>query len=353
MSKFKRFILYFGIEPANYELVKPKIYWANLFITAFTAICATVLITSMYISTYFVEGIVENRPVYLTGAILSIIVVILALFYGRKHTWIVVPLVHLADFIYFTYGILLGVVTDPDQKTVTFIVMLVFLPVLFIDRPIRCAINTLLYIIIFIYLCFKTKTGAVLQNDVIDAAVFGTLGIVSGIIINRMKVYGYVMEYKLQEVSRYDQLTQINNRNAYELTLASIPDYAVHNLSCIYIDVNGLHELNNEEGHASGDEMLKFVAEQIKMYFGEELSFRIGGDEFVTFVVDTSKTKVIQDLDEMVANIEQAGYHVATGLETVDVHRLSIENLIKTAESRMYQDKKQFYKNRANDRRRE
>ena len=30
---------------------------------------------------------------------------------------------------------------------------------------------------------------------------------------------------------------------------------------CVYIDANGLHELNNERGHEAGDLMLRFVAE--------------------------------------------------------------------------------------------
>ena len=263
------------------------------------------------------------------------------------------PLVYAAQFIFYTYGILIGTITDPEQKTVTFIAMLVFLPVLFIDRPFSSIFSTSIYIVVFIYLCFRNKTGAVLQNDVIDAIVFGTLGLISGTILNRMKVHGYILEQRLKEVSRFDQLTQMNNRNSYELTLSSIPDYANHILACIYVDVNGLHELNNKEGHASGDEMLKFVAEQIKLFFGEDLSFRVGGDEFVVFVPDTERYEIEQDLAEMIKYIEEEGYHVATGFEMASVHHLSLDSLIKTAESKMYQAKKQFYKNKMYDRRRE
>ena len=32
---------------------------------------------------------------------------------------------------------------------------------------------------------------------------------------------------------------------------------------CVYIDANGLHELNNERGHEAGDLMLRFVAESL------------------------------------------------------------------------------------------
>ena len=29
---------------------------------------------------------------------------------------------------------------------------------------------------------------------------------------------------------------------------------------CVYIDANGLHELNNERGHEAGDLMLRFLS---------------------------------------------------------------------------------------------
>lgn len=352
IRRIKKFLLYSGVDYFDYELAKPRIYQSNVFVAALISLCATFLITFMYISTFFVQGVMQNRMVYMIGAITSSLVTMLAFFYGRTHAWAVMPLVYAAQFIFYAYGILIGTITDPEQKTVTFIAMLVFLPVLFIHRPISAIITTGIYVTIFVSLCFKTKTGAVLQNDVIDAIVFGVLGLISGIIISRMKIYGYVLEQKLKEVSRFDQLTQMNNRNSYELTLSSIASHAAHSLACIYVDVNGLHELNNKEGHASGDEMLKFIAEQIKMFFGEDLSFRVGGDEFVIFVPDTGICELEQDINMMVKKIEKEGYHVATGCEVMSTHYLSLDNLIKSAESKMYQSKKQFYKNKMYDRRR-
>lgn len=54
-------------------------------------------------------------------------------------------------------------------------------------------------------------------------------------------------------------------------------------LACIYIDANGLHEINNARGHLAGDQMLRFIADTLKVSFGEEALYRIGGDEFVVF----------------------------------------------------------------------
>lgn len=52
---------------------------------------------------------------------------------------------------------------------------------------------------------------------------------------------------------------------------------------CVYIDANGLHELNNERGHEAGDLMLRFVAESLMEQFPKGSLYRVGGDEFVVF----------------------------------------------------------------------
>ena len=43
------------------------------------------------------------------------------------------------------------------------------------------------------------------------------------------------------------------------------PDRYQTSLACIYIDVNGLHEMNNSRGHEAGDDMIKQVAAQLLM----------------------------------------------------------------------------------------
>ena len=125
-------------------------------------------------------------------------------------------------------------------------------------------------------------------------------------------------------------------------------DYPMHcssTLSCVYLDVNGLHELNNTRGHAAGDEMLKTVAAKVRDIFGEEYSYRVGGDEFVAFAMDKSA-------EEMRRAHPQAG----AGGWTRPVTRwpwvqrphsaggIDMEVLVKSAETRMYLAKEEHYR---------
>ena len=140
----------------------------------------------------------------------------------------------------------------------------------------------------------------------------------------------------------------MRNRNAYELEHNSILDICRHTLAIIYIDVNGLHEVNNEKGHDFGDKMLKFIASAIKSTFSSELTYRIGGDEFICFVPDKSEEDIEALLHNMNEIIEKENYHIAVGYKVSPIRHISLESLIDEAEKRMLNDKREFYKDIAN-----
>ena len=164
-----------------------------------------------------------------------------------------------------------------------------------------------------------------------------------------MKVRGYVVENMLHEISRNDQLTQMNNRNAYELDRDSIPNIAKHKLGCVYIDVNDLKFINDTRGHDQGDEMLRYVSMMIVKLFGKEYSYRIGGDEFIAFIPDPQDLEI--RIREFTQSLEEEGYHAAIGSSICKVRDIDLEKLVTNAEVIMYREKK-YYHEKHNRRRR-
>ena len=179
-----------------------------------------------------------------------------------------------------------------------------------------------------------------------DAVIFGILGAASGSVINHMKVRGYLSERKLQEISRLDQLTGLNNQNAFKIDLYSLHEHYKHSLACVYIDANGLHDLNNKKGHAEGDKMLQLVAKEVLIYFGAELTYRVGGDEFVAFIPDPDRNELTQKIEDLVQAIEECSYSIAVGYEVSSARHFSIEELVRVADLRMQEDKRIFHKER-------
>ena len=149
----------------------------------------------------------------------------------------------------------------------------------------------------------------------------------------------------LQEQGDRDTLTGMFNRNRYERDLPELFDKFQAALTCIYIDVNGLREMNNTKGHDLGDVMLRTVAQAITTYFPGPYQYRVGGDEFVLFVPAGNEAELTKCSVDLAADIAQYDYHISVGIES-EQQVETIAHLIKAAEQKMYDQKRAFYATR-------
>ena len=139
-----------------------------------------------------------------------------------------------------------------------------------------------------------------------------------------------------------DALTGIQNRNSYKKAIRILTQPDTLSLACVYIDVNGLHEINNHLGHKAGDVMLKTVAAILLKNFGRESVFRIGGDEFVVLCRDVLHQTVTENLEDVRQEVERAGYSISVGLEWRE-EGLDINEIIQAAETDMQMRKEEYY----------
>ncbi len=144
-----------------------------------------------------------------------------------------------------------------------------------------------------------------------------------------------------EQKANTDVLTGLQNRNRYEMFLNKLGG-SCKGLACIYIDANGLHELNNSKGHFAGDQMLRFIADTLKVQFSGENIFRIGGDEFVVFQSGKKADEVNKALSNFVEALSRNDYHAAVGTSFFE-EGMSADELIGSAEKKMYEAKKQYY----------
>ncbi len=153
-----------------------------------------------------------------------------------------------------------------------------------------------------------------------------------------------------------DYLTDMKNRNSYEVELAAIAAQKFERLWCVFVDVNGLHEINNRYGHKAGDLMLCTVAKVMKRAFGSERTYRMGGDEFVSFVINETEDRIKAKKELVETELAANGYYVSVGysmLDSAESDVFDIERLVASAEAMMYQEKDLFYErhNEIRDRR--
>ena len=147
-----------------------------------------------------------------------------------------------------------------------------------------------------------------------------------------------------------DALTGLFNRLKFNADIDALGKSGEALFTCLYIDVNGLHELNNHLGHQKGDDMLCCVAATLKKHFPDERVYRIGGDEFVVTSITLSKRAVELIVDKVRRDLLKNNYEISVGIATGDCQE-NVEKIVATAESEMRSDKAAYYM-RNGDRRR-
>lgn len=90
---------------------------------------------------------------------------------------------------------------------------------------------------------------------------------------------------ELLELTRYDQLTGILNRNSVSELLDDLfADRRTRSgLGILFVDVDHFKQVNDQYGHACGDKLLKHIARILEssVRSDEDTVARYGGDEFV------------------------------------------------------------------------
>ena len=138
-----------------------------------------------------------------------------------------------------------------------------------------------------------------------------------------------------------DQVTGLFNRSAFEKYLNESEPHTFSHTVCVYIDVNGLHELNNKHGHEAGDKLLQSVAECLRAQFPDDGLYRIGGDEFVVF--SKADAAVCEARMQAVSSALAAqDYSVSYGIAAQETTE-GLSDLVREADENMLKNKRRYY----------
>jgi diguanylate cyclase (GGDEF)-like protein len=154
---------------------------------------------------------------------------------------------------------------------------------------------------------------------------------------------------ELSRLARTDHLTGIANRAQFELAVASEIQQAARSgesFTVLCMDLDGFKEVNDEHGHAAGDEVLREVSRRLQTQLGEgDTVARLGGDEFGILMRCGTAEEALALGKRVVADIEQpvklaSGRVVAVGMS---VGEASFSTAACTAEALMAQADQALY----------
>lgn len=152
-----------------------------------------------------------------------------------------------------------------------------------------------------------------------------------------------IKQQELEQLSMVDLSTGLMNRNYFiQCSPGFVCDPALKTLLAVFIDVNGLHEINNRDGHAAGDIMLHYIAETCQRYFPQDGVYRMGGDEFLILCKNTDLSEVETKISRLLQAVDEAGYSISYGI-AMQEKDYDITRLITDADERMIAYKKAYY----------
>lgn len=154
---------------------------------------------------------------------------------------------------------------------------------------------------------------------------------------------------KLKNLSYVDSLTYAQNRNHFNEYIEQNRNKELYCLGVIYLDLNGLKEVNDKMGHIAGDTLIISASYVLQEIFADN-SYRVGGDEFVVIEQGVSESVFLGKYASLIKRMKELEISVATGC----VWKESCSNLseiLQAADQMMYEDKKHYYSLAENDRR--
>lgn len=343
--RLKELLLYAGLDKATCGELTPSIREQNrILLRTYSLLAAIAFFLLFLVSMFSSNAASDNAMTYLMTGTESLVILMATYLVLPRHPALVRVFVYIFIIMLHTFGIHIAML-HIEHPAVSAVAFLLVTPLMFYDRPLSTSALITLIVAGYCVMAARYKAPHIADLDIWNAITFGIVAVATTTLAMSVKVRAMAQSKQIEFLSQTDLLCGVKNRNHYEKRLTSYPDACASNISCVYADVNGLHEMNNSEGHAAGDEMLRTVARVMQERFGPDDTYRIGGDEFVAFRADARRDEIETEMESMGRELSEMGYHVSFGscLREKTEGLFDMHSLVRDAEKEMYAAKQAYY----------
>jgi diguanylate cyclase (GGDEF)-like protein len=150
---------------------------------------------------------------------------------------------------------------------------------------------------------------------------------------------------RLVETASTDSLTKIPNRSKLNPIMESLTD-GDQTFSLVVIDIDLFKVVNDNFGHQEGDEVLKFLANMLKISARKgDFYFRYGGEEFVLLLPQTISKEAYQIAENLRRRVGATDSPIGSpitislGIAEYPKHSKDLEELFSMADKALYESK--------------
>ncbi|CAG9253558.1 sensor domain-containing protein [Paraburkholderia caribensis] len=158
------------------------------------------------------------------------------------------------------------------------------------------------------------------------------------------------MSERLSEQAAHDALTGLINRRELLTRLSGlINEGTANSVDVLFIDLDRFKEINDSFGHAAGDEVLRVIGERLSGSLGKRAcASRIGGDEFVVFLVDAPEDEAMRVARNIIVRVRErietssvrVSVSASIGLARYPSSAANVDELLRNADTAMYKAKR-------------
>lgn len=149
--------------------------------------------------------------------------------------------------------------------------------------------------------------------------------------------------------AQHDALTELPNRLLFDEVAERNLAFAQRRgqpLAVVAVDLDGFKTVNDTQGHATGDAVLREVAQRILLTIrASDIAARIGGDEFIVLLTDVQEAGAMDTAQRIVAALSKpyarvlAPVSASAGVALFPAHGTDIKTLALAADQALYRAK--------------
>jgi diguanylate cyclase (GGDEF)-like protein len=158
------------------------------------------------------------------------------------------------------------------------------------------------------------------------------------------------LQERLEHAATHDDTTGLPNRRLLEEKMDESSRARASALGVLFVDLDGFKNVNDQLGHAVGDEILREVARRLKATIREQdVVARYGGDEFVIVCEVASEDAALEMAERVRESIGarygilpehlRIGASIGVSVAPLDSAAFATDQLVRAADQAMYQAK--------------
>ncbi len=218
--------------------------------------------------------------------------------YIRHHLHYIRLAIYLAQVPPLFFSIMMGTFWDPEGQAISFLFVIMVLPVLLVDRPIRIMVWTTGWTGIFILCCYLAKDRAVFGPDMVHLSSFFAGSIALSMYLLAYRLDNIESRERAEYLTTHEGMSKLKNRN---LLAKDMPNYLNKLIFVMNLEVDGYREIMNFCGIPETERLWKIFADTVCSVFPADQCYKLATGQILTVLSDVQEDEV----REMVLKVQK------------------------------------------------